>query len=180
MGRDSGIYKIICSCSDQVYIGSAVSLRKRWMEHKKQLRGKRHHNRYLQHAWNKYGESAFELKILVRCAPEDLIFFEQRFIDAYEWDSLYNLSPTAWSQLGYRFTEEQRKRLSESHKGQIVPDHVRELSRQRRLGKTHSKEVRKKISMARKGNPLSEEHKLALREAHKTCRCHARFRQENI
>lgn len=50
--------------------------------------------------------------------------------------------------LGRKHSEETRKKLSESHKGQIPWI----------AGKTHSPEVRKRLSESHKGVPLSKEH----------------------
>ena len=58
--RSSGIYTIICKTTGKYYIGSAVWIRKRWRNHREDLRKGKHHNLYLQRAWNKYGEDNFD------------------------------------------------------------------------------------------------------------------------
>lgn len=45
----------------------------RWKDHLRLLRLNKHHSQYLQNAWNKYGENAFEyieLRYIVENQPE--------------------------------------------------------------------------------------------------------------
>lgn len=59
------IYQIVHLESGNRYVGQTTRPPvKRWREHLYHLRKGRHHNRYLQSAWNKYGESAFKFKII--------------------------------------------------------------------------------------------------------------------
>ena len=113
----SGIYEILCIPTGKRYIGSAIDLRCRLRDHRAYLRRSNHHNRYLQRAWNKYGENKFVFRILLYCHKADLIFYEQRAIDLYQvFDSKqgYNLSPTAGSQLGYKHYESTKKKIGKN------------------------------------------------------------------
>lgn len=114
----SGIYKITCTVNGRFYIGSAVNFRYRWACHTSQAKKGKHHSRYLQNAWNKYGESAFGFEVLLLCAKEDLIMYEQRTIDALK--PRFNMSPTAGSSLGSKQTMITRKRISDRKKGKPV------------------------------------------------------------
>lgn len=58
--RTSGVYQILCLPTGKVYVGSAVDLYGRWRDHRRYLRQGIHHNKYLQAAWDKYGEESFE------------------------------------------------------------------------------------------------------------------------
>jgi group I intron endonuclease len=60
----SGIYQIRCVPTGKIYVGSAVNLRKRWQQHKSRLRIGKHVNRYLQAAWDKYGQEQFAFAVL--------------------------------------------------------------------------------------------------------------------
>jgi len=62
--RASGIYQIRCLLTGKIYVGSAVDIRARWNHHRDMLKRKKHRNKYLQAAWNKYGENNFECSIL--------------------------------------------------------------------------------------------------------------------
>ena len=79
----SGIYKIENLVNGKIYIGQSVHIRQRWSEHKKELRHNRHKNKYLQRAWNKYGEENFKHEILELCSVEELDSREQYYINLY-------------------------------------------------------------------------------------------------
>lgn len=74
---NSGIYSL--SINNKSYIGSSKNLQGRYKQHLSQLSRKAHHNRYLQHLWDKYGESKFE--VLATCPPEYRFRLEQWFVD---------------------------------------------------------------------------------------------------
>jgi hypothetical protein len=77
----SGIYQIRCIANDKIYIGSSVDLRNRWAVHCSSLRRRAHSNSYLQAAWDKYGEDAFDFTIIEYVPRDDLLKAEQRWID---------------------------------------------------------------------------------------------------
>ncbi len=117
MKEISGVYSITNIKNKKRYIGSAVNIERRWMQHRSELRGGYHRSRHLQRAWKKYGEDAFRFEILATCDPDDLIAQEQFWIDAFQAaDGVhgYNLSPTAKNPLGIKRTDETRKRMSDS------------------------------------------------------------------
>ena len=58
-----GIYTITNTTTGRVYIGQTTNFRTRWMNHRRELRNGTHRNIYLQNAWVKYGEAAFEFAI---------------------------------------------------------------------------------------------------------------------
>jgi hypothetical protein len=57
----SGVYQIRCKRNGKIYIGSALNLRARWDNHRRDLRRGSHCNPYMQNAWKLYGEMNFEL-----------------------------------------------------------------------------------------------------------------------
>jgi hypothetical protein len=65
--------------------------------------------------------------------------YEQIFPDA--WKPEFNTARVAGSQLGYKFTEEQKRKLSESHKGQVTW----------MKGRKHSEESKRKVSVTKTG-----------------------------
>lgn len=157
------------------YIGSAKDFDVRWRCHRYQLRKGTHANRYLQAAWVKYGEAAFEYRHLAVCAPQDLITEEQSAIDSLSPE--YNLSPTAGSTLGVRFTSDTKRKISvalkgktlgrkrdraavekgaAAHRGRKRPAETGEKIRARLSGRKRpetSPETRAKLSAALKGKP---------------------------
>lgn len=166
---NTGIYQITNLHNGKCYVGSAVSFRKRWKEHLRQLTNGDHHSTVMQRAWNKYGEAAFEFKRLLVCAKADLIWFEQRAIDALK--PAYNICKVAGSVLGYRHTEEFKAEASARAKGNTF-----------RRGQKISEEAKKRISEARKGKgciPCSDAKKEKLRAAH-TGRTISEDRKEHL
>lgn len=110
----SGIY-VISSPSGGEYVGSAVNIRRRWHQHRTALRTFRHKNRKLQNAWNKYGESQIQFRVLLVCDKSTLIFFEQRAIDTFL--PKYNICQVAGSALGVKHSIETRQKLRLVHTG---------------------------------------------------------------
>ena len=51
------VYKI--EIDGKIYIGSSKNYQQRWNEHKRDLKGNKHHNLYLQRLFNKYGNPVF-------------------------------------------------------------------------------------------------------------------------
>ena len=67
-----GVYAI-CNLFDgraTAYIGSSKDIERRWRDHVALLRSGRHPNPYLQAAWDKYGEAAFEFYVIEEVANE--------------------------------------------------------------------------------------------------------------
>jgi group I intron endonuclease len=139
----SGIYEIVNTLNGKQYIGSAVNFAQRWHKHRSALRDGKHRNIKLQRSWDKYGEVVFEFRKLIICEPSNLLFYEQRFLDALKPE--FNIFMTAGSALGWKHTEESRAKLGVHRRG------IR-----------HSEETKAKISAAKLGKKLSEEHRAKL------------------
>lgn len=174
-----GVYQIRCIVNGKVYIGSAArSIASRWWQHKDDLARGRHHSQYLQRAWVKYGESAFEFLILEECSVDQCIIREQFWMDSKQAADPkfgYNLSPTAGSQLGFRHSEETkasarsrtcspetRAKISAANQGRIKSPETRAKLSKALKGRPPSEETRRKCSETLCGRPLSEEHKKAI------------------
>lgn len=115
-----GIYEIRNKLDGKIYIGSTTkSLEKRWKDHQKFLRLKQHRNRFLQHAWNKYGSEVFEFVVLEEIqSPQDILNREQYWIDQYFDNGIncYNLVPTAGSVLGLKWKKSSKNAKSDQTK----------------------------------------------------------------
>jgi group I intron endonuclease len=152
-----GVYQI--ELNNKIYVGSTVaSFEHRWNIHLRKLR-KGKGSRYLQNAYNKYGEDALNFSILeVVKNKEDCIPKEQYYIDTLH--PQYNISQTAGSCLGTKRTYEQKKRIaiaaSIAMKG-------------RKFSEEHKKNLKRAVGKfnrdTKTGIKLSEEHKKKLREA---------------
>lgn len=89
------IYAIINTETNSMYVGCTTRFRQRISQHLSQLRSNAHPNVPLNHAWQKFGESCFDLVILEESDnPEPL---EIKWITelAIEGNKLYNVYNTA-------------------------------------------------------------------------------------
>lgn len=163
----SGIYEIRHRPTDRCYIGSSVNIDLRWREHERHLARGVHKSHYLQRVWSKYGAGEFAFRILLRCKPADLVFYEQRCLDSFL--PVFNSCPTAESQLGYRHSVETRAKMSASRpkdfspmKGRRHSEATRRLISAKKKGRIvgpPSEETRRKISQAQKGRTVSPERR---------------------
>lgn len=150
----SGIYAIHHIDSGKVYVGSAVSFKRRRAEHLKRLRNKYHENGKLQRAWDKYGEGSFVFSVLEYVENKiDLIIREQHWIEKLNAASRdnYNISPTAGSSLGVKHTAEARANMAAAWKP-MTPE-AREKARASNTGKKRTPEVKAMLSAAAKKRP---------------------------
>ena len=88
-----GIYKIVNKVNQKFYLGSSVNLYKRMLRHFNSLRKNKHHNIYLQRAFNKYGEDNFEFVVIEEC--DNTCEREQILLDELDFKMSYNVSKTA-------------------------------------------------------------------------------------
>jgi hypothetical protein len=69
------------------------------------LRSGKHDSRYLQHAWDFYGEDAFDFSVLLLCDESDLLKEEQKFLDAsfppYNTCKVAGAPPSFWQKLDF-------------------------------------------------------------------------------
>jgi group I intron endonuclease len=112
----SGIYEIRNVTNNKVYIGSAVNIKGRWSRHTHNLRKGDHHSKPLQRSWDKYGEEAFSFTVLEYVEDRTkLLEHEQRYLDtikSYDRQFGYNILRVAGSSLGFKQSEESRKKSS--------------------------------------------------------------------
>lgn len=145
----SGIYKIINITNNKIYIGSAISLRKRWNTHLYDLSKNKHHSILLQRAWNKYTSAQFKFEVIELVEDKNkLVEREQYWLDFYKSylpENGYNICKIAGSQAGHKHTEETKNLMSKSHmgktlghKGAIHTEAFIEKQRQRHLGNKYS------------------------------------------
>jgi len=165
----SGIYKIKCCSNSKIYIGSSFNIESRLKKHFTQLKNQNHINPHLQSAYNKYGCNDFISEIIELCSVEDLISREQFWMDftkCYDRKIGFNNCRMADRPLGYRHTDEAKKKMSKSKRGKkLTQEHIDKIKKSN-TGKRRTREQRKRMSESKKGakNPMfgkkeSEEHK---------------------
>lgn len=175
----SGVYQIVNTINGKRYIGSSINIKKRWREHRGALKGRRHHNTYLQRSWDKYGKSNFDFQVIYYCGRDTVCNNEQFFLDVLSPE--YNILDIAGrppvltgednpnygkhftkehrrkiakANTGYRHSEETKKKLSKLNSGINNPNY----------GKIPSKETRRKISEAKMGHGVSVETRKKISE----------------
>lgn len=50
--RMAGVYKIINTTNNKMYIGQSINIERRWEEHKEELKNNKHHSYKLQSDYN--------------------------------------------------------------------------------------------------------------------------------
>lgn len=123
----SGIYQIKNLVNGKIYVGSASTLRNRKCNHFSDLRDNKHPNARLQNSYNKYGRSNFEFSIIEYCSKDKLVEREQHYIDTL--DPYFNIRRIANSNLGFKFTEESKLKMSLAQTGKVLSEEHREAIR---------------------------------------------------
>jgi group I intron endonuclease len=189
------IYKITNSANGKIYVGSASDTSRRIIYHQNMLRKGKHTNRHLQRAFKKYGEEYFSFDVIEYVDdPQHLRCREQFWMDALrvcERDYGYNIVPDSQHKMmspetrellknrparkGWKHTEELKKRLSaiakERHRLEGKTPKVKFCTGIKGnhlvgdMNPARHPEVRKKISAALMGHPVSEETRRKFREA---------------
>lgn len=172
------IYKLTCVPTGKSYIGKDTRGNRRAKEH---LNGQTSQCKAIHSAIKKYGRENFVEEILHEgIAPELLADLERQAIREHNTKAPngYNLTDGGDGVAGYVFSEESKKKMSDSHIGKTMPQEQRDkiseslkgkkrkpLSPEHRrnlsevnTGKTMPKETREKISESHKNNPKVQEH----------------------
>lgn len=92
------MYQIVNKITGSMYVGSSINLHARWRSHLCALRQRGKAPPKLQKAWDKYGETAFEFRVVANCLPESVLAYEQIVID--ELVPKYNTRKQAESNFG--------------------------------------------------------------------------------
>lgn len=157
-----GIYVIENKVNGKKYVGQSVNILLEWrVNHKNPLLRDKHHNIHLQRAWNKYGESNFEHKIIHVCSEEELTNLEIFYIkelNAHQTLGGYNISWGGDAPMRNRkHSPEAKEKIRLSHpdiSGENNPmfgkKHSEEWRNNHRLfslGRKHSEETKEKISL---------------------------------
>lgn len=149
----SGVYCIKNRASGKVYVGESIDIQRRWESHRYDLSKDRHYNEILQHAWNKWGEDAFEWIVLEECDKANLRYREAHWINelvAYSRERGYNIRIEDGNG-SWEYTDEHRAAISARTKGENNP----------RWGAKLDEDTRRRIS---ESNKRAFEEKPGLRE----------------
>ena len=173
----SGIYCIENLINGKKYIGQSVNIKRRLSIHKTLLKNGKHHNEFLQRAWDKYGVDNFAFYTLVECSVSELDSLEIYYIDVhnttddskgYNHESGGHINKTlsedtkikiGKANKGHRHTPETKAKMSKSRMGHEVSEDTRRKISDAERGKTVSEEVRRRLSEVNTGKTLSVETK---------------------
>lgn len=170
----SGIYGIRNKLNQKIYVGSAVDVKKRWSTHLTVLKQGKHHSHRLQKAWDKFGQENFEWVILQKCRVENLIRYEQQWLEFYQSANSkhgYNILSIAGSPLGSKRTPEVKLKMSEiARRRNYDPEYNAMITARAKKQwqdpafrkKTTSPEAREKAAAKLRGRPMAEETKQKL------------------
>jgi len=185
-----GIYLIYSIASEKGYIGSTIqSFKRRFYNHRSDIRIGRHCNEHLVKAWNLYGKDNFlfvPIEIF-KGTREELIERENFYIREClksDPECLYNLTeaylrPPTGGMTGKHHSEESKQKIANANSGRIVCEEFRSKMSQIVKGRKWSKESReafkkpkseeakKKMSISKTGRKLSEETRKKMSEAQK-------------
>jgi group I intron endonuclease len=152
----SAIYAIVNQVTRDMYVGSAVTVNRRWATHRRDLAKQCHYNSKLQRAYDKYGKDAFDWEIIQPVEDKkNLVEREQFWMNFFV--PAYNNRPVADSPLGTKHSLETRAKMSAAHKGRVFSDkHKANLSASAQ-GRVISEERKKHLSEINKGKITSEE-----------------------
>ena len=149
MTRTGIIYGYTNLESGRMYIGQTLHPERRWNAHRYGKYKNGWHKDYQKNP-EKYEYSVIEYDVSADKLDEREMFWI-KFFDSY--NNGYNLTEGGHSVRGYKYTDEAKQKISESHKGEKNPFY----------GRHHSEETRRKMSERMKGekNPFYNNHSLA-------------------
>lgn len=178
-----GIYVIICWANSVVYVGHSTCIDERWKTHRRDLTGNYHHCDYLQRAWNKYGEAAFEFgvhKEMPGATIQELVDAETHLWELWEGDRFSDVKPgmppscnpivaakISASHKGKTVTPEARAKISAALKGRPKSAETRARMSAAAKGRVFTPETRAKMSFSLKGRTIGPEHRAKLSAAMK-------------
>lgn len=117
------IYKYTNLINGKIYIGKTYRLNIHKQEHKYSKS-----DTYFHKALNKYGFENFKFEVIAQTDNDKtLIFLERYYIRKFNSfrENGYNLTLGGEGTLGYNFSEEQKKKMSEVRKGRVVTDETK-------------------------------------------------------
>lgn len=125
-----GVYRILNIVDGKIYVGSSVDIQRRIKSHTHELRKGTHNNKYLQRAWNKYGENSFEFSVIEEVSDKSILRDrEQYYIQLTNCSNHfigYNLLNNTNIGLGVSASDEIKAKISEACSGEKNGNYGRE------------------------------------------------------
>lgn len=118
MKKVCGIYCIENLINHKKYVGQSIDIYRRWESHKNELNGNRHHNIYLQRAWNKYGADNFSFYVLEECDVTTIDHRETYYINILNCvNSEFGYNIESGGNVNKILSSETKERMSEAKIG---------------------------------------------------------------
>jgi group I intron endonuclease len=124
--HNAGVY-VISSPSGKRYVGSSVNVKKRLLEHIRNLDRGTHKNIILQRAADKYGLKSLKFEqflSVIEVSKKALFEYEQIVVE--ELSPEMNILPIAGSVLGYRHSAEMKAAMSERRAAEWADPEIRQ------------------------------------------------------
>ena len=152
------VYIHTCTANGKKYVGCTTKVKPeyRWREGKGYWHNKYFYSAILKYGWNNFEHEVFEVE------SEEEMYYAEKYLIAYyhttESEFGYNHSVGGEKgALGYRHSEEARKKISENNlKRWADPEYRKRVSKAMK-GRTFSEDHKRHIAEALKGKPVSEE-----------------------
>jgi group I intron endonuclease len=157
--QTAGIYRILNLQTGNFYIGSTNNFKRRWKEHKRKLNSNKHHCIFLQRAWNKYGKKSFIFEEIEQIDDQEILLeIEQKYINQFDFNLLYNMSKFAGGgdNISYHpnLNEHKKAQRERSKKRWMeLSEEEKEIRREKTRGKNngmygkkHTEEAKQKMS----------------------------------
>lgn len=182
----SGIYKILNTHTNRIYIGQAQSFKKRWYQHSRSLKNAKHQNKFLQADFNKCREELGHddflefhvLEVMEGSTKEDRGSKEEKWIERWFDNGIhcYNFTKKAISREGCPSKNPEETARKMRHHGLTNPGSKTTRFQKGHVpwskgkpshweGRTHSEETKALISQQLAGRARSEETKHKLSQA---------------
>lgn len=162
MVKQCGIYSITNKIDGKQYWGSTIDYKKRIKQHITTLSNNKHHNIYLQRAFNKYGIDNFKCTFEMEVCCEQLLTVEQICLDLNP--NGYNIAINAKSPTkGIKMSKDTKNKISISSTGNPLKKHSQEwkdshsfkmIGNNYGKGRKHTQEWKDNLSKRMMGNTL--------------------------
>ena len=133
---NQGIYCIENIQNNKKYIGSSIHCEKRRRRHFSELKNKKHKNKKLQYAYNKYGFDNFSFYVIEKVTDKNLLIEKEQFyIDSLK--PFYNINKIADSCLGVKRSKATKEKIRQANLGLKHPDWRNKIKSEAQGGDKH-------------------------------------------
>lgn len=158
LNRICCIYLITNLKTKKFYLGSTLDFQKRKSSHLNKLSKNKHHSKYLQNSYNKYGKELFTIDIYQFSTEEERLELEDYYLKCYK--PKYNVSKNAFAPMTGRKHDKAtklkmkswiRKKGKENHNyGKKLSEEHKQKLQLLKIGSKRSEKTKRKMSLTAK------------------------------